>query len=126
MPKESVKTKDTVSAKKLTSPGKSKEAPKATKPVKKMAKATENLKIVEFEIFSPASNIVEIAGTFNDWTPSKLPLKKDKNGVWKGKIRLGVGRHEYKVVFDGSSWELDPNREAIATNLGANNLLVIE
>ena len=121
MPKEvkSAKTKETKPKEKAISP---------TKPVlgTKKTETKSETRLIEFEIFSPASNIVEIAGTFNDWTPSKLPLKRDKNGVWKGKINLAPGRHEYKVVFDGSSWELDPKREAIATNLGANNLLIIE
>ena len=78
-----------------------KAAPKATK------KALEE---VVFNVYSPDSKSVEVAGEFNNWTPAKM--KKGEQGVWSVKLKLAAGTYQYKFVFDGS-WEIDqanPNR----------------
>ncbi len=78
-----------------------KAAPKAPK------KALEE---VVFNVYSPDSKSVEVAGEFNNWTPAKM--KKGEQGVWSVKLKLAAGTYQYKFVFDGS-WEIDqanPNR----------------
>ena len=78
-----------------------KTAPKASK------KALEE---VVFNVYSPDSKSVEVAGEFNNWTPAKM--KKGEQGVWSIKLKLAAGTYQYKFVFDGS-WEIDqanPNR----------------
>ena len=78
-----------------------KAAPKASK------KALEE---VVFNVYSPDSKSVEVAGEFNNWTPAKM--KKGEQGVWSVKLKLAAGTYQYKFVFDGS-WEIDqanPNR----------------
>jgi len=103
-------------------------APKATAPAAKApAKASSGvLKAIEFKCYSPASGVVEVAGDFNEWQPSACPMKKDAHGYWSAKIKLAAGRYMYKFVFDGSSWELDPNAPAVGTDIGLNNLLEIK
>ena len=78
-----------------------KAAPKASK------KALEE---VVFNVYSPDSKSVEVAGEFNNWTPAKM--KKGEQGVRSVKLKLAAGTYQYKFVFDGS-WEIDqanPNR----------------
>lgn len=78
-----------------------KTAPKASK------KALEE---VVFNVYSPDSKSVEVAGEFNNWIPAKM--KKGEQGVWSIKLKLAAGTYQYKFVFDGS-WEIDqanPNR----------------
>jgi 1,4-alpha-glucan branching enzyme len=126
-PKASASTKTaekTVSAKKTaekataTVKSSAKSAVKA--PAKTTAKATvkktapkaskKALEEVVFNVYSPDSKSVEVAGEFNNWTPAKM--KKGEQGVWSIKLKLAAGTYQYKFVFDGS-WEIDqanPNR----------------
>lgn len=62
-------------------------------------KATPNG--VEFSIYAPYAESVFVAGDFNNWNTSQLPLKKDELGVWKRVVYLPPGRYEYKFVVDG-------------------------
>lgn len=82
--------------------------PAAKKASPKAAKV--ELSEVVFNVYSPDSKTVEVAGEFNNWTPAKM--KKGKQGVWSLKEKLAAGTYQYKFVFDGS-WEIDqsnPNR----------------
>lgn len=63
-------------------------------------------KKVVFEYFAPQAEKVELAGSFNEWKPSKNPLKKDREGKWKAEIYLGPGRYEYRYWVDGN-WQND-------------------
>lgn len=105
-------------------------APAKKAPVKKAAavaasKAPAKKVVVHFEKFSPDSNSVEIVGSFNNWELGSNPLKRDARGVWTGKVSMLPGTYEYKFVFDGISYEADPEREQVWGPFGANNLLVV-
>ena len=107
-----------------------KEAPakkvaKATKPkaapVKKSAPkaAKKEMKEVVFNVYSPDSKLVEVAGEFNDWTPAKM--KKGEQGVWSIKKNLAAGTYQYKFIFDGS-WEIDQaNPDRVPDGQGGEN-----
>ena len=117
------------SAKKVVSKA-VKEAPakktaKATKPKAAQAKkpapkaAKKELKEVVFNVYSPDSKMVEVAGEFNDWTPAKM--KKGEQGVWSIKKNLAVGTYQYKFIFDGS-WEIDQaNPDRVPDGQGGEN-----
>ncbi|MBI4971534.1 MAG: glycogen-binding domain-containing protein [Candidatus Omnitrophica bacterium] len=81
---------------------------------------------VHFKFFAPLSLTVQVAGTFNDWSPVKGTLKKDSQGNWSGVFELKPGRHEYRFVVDGN-WENDQNNnEIVPNNLGTfNNVIVV-
>lgn len=64
-------------------------------------------KPVRFALFAPYAHAVTLAGNFNDWNPSSLPLTRDERGLWQIEIYLEVGRYEYKFVVDGD-WRVDP------------------
>jgi 1,4-alpha-glucan branching enzyme len=55
----------------------------------------------------PAAREVFLAGTFNRWDPTKLPMHQDRDGAWKAALQLGPGRYEFKFVVDGK-WCCDP------------------
>ncbi len=117
------------SAKKVVSKA-VKEAPakktaKATKPKAAQAKkpapkaAKKELKEVVFNVYSPDSKMVEVAGEFNDWTPAKM--KKGEQGVWSIKKNLAAGTYQYKFIFDGS-WEIDQaNPDRVPDGQGGEN-----
>ena len=50
---------------------------------------------------------VAVAGEFNNWKPTKLPLKKLKDGTFKGSINLPVDQsYQFKYVVD-NNWVND-------------------
>lgn len=89
-------------------------------------KASAELVEVVFERYSPNSGAVDLVGSFNDWKLGRNPLKRDKNGLWSTKLKLKPGSYEYKYVYDGMSYEPDPDRQQVPGPFGsANNLLVV-
>jgi chromosome partitioning protein len=71
---------------------------------------------VVFVTLYPRAHSVQIAGDFNNWQPSKTPLKKVGNsGVWQTKIKLPAGKYRYRLVVDGQ-WQQDPYNETTESN----------
>jgi 1,4-alpha-glucan branching enzyme len=68
----------------------------------------KNPKKVAFSFMAPHAESVMLAGDFNDWDPTRHPMKKDKKGVWKVSLNLVPGTYQYKFFLDGA-WVIDPN-----------------
>lgn len=101
---------------KKSAPVKAKAAPERRSAAKA---AKKELKEVVFNVYSPDSKQVEVAGEFNDWTPAKM--KKGEQGVWSLKKKLAAGTYQYKFVFDGS-WEIDQaNPDRVPDGQGGEN-----
>ncbi len=108
-------------AKKAVAPVK-KAAPAKVAPTKKAAPAKAIAQEEIFTVFSPDSSSVAIAGSFNNWDPSKGAMKKSKDGNWTLKVKIAAGDHQYKVVFDGASWELDVSAPIVDAEHGQNSV----
>ncbi|MEO0247172.1 MAG: glucodextranase DOMON-like domain-containing protein [candidate division WOR-3 bacterium] len=65
-----------------------------------------------FRFFEPTAQIVYLAGTFNNWAPTGLPMKKDDKGIWYVKVKLIPGNYQYKFVINGNLWKEDPTNPA--------------
>jgi 1,4-alpha-glucan branching enzyme len=77
------------------------------------APAKENkVRRIDFILDAPHAQSVLLVGTFNDWSLTKHPMKKDAQGQWKKTVMLTPGTHEYKFVVDGQ-WIEDPKNEQI-------------
>jgi 1,4-alpha-glucan branching enzyme len=71
---------------------------------------------------------VFLAGSFNDWSPTATPMKKDVDGDWIASLPLARGRYEYKFVVDGE-WcyepgcasETDPSTHCVVNEFGTMN-----
>lgn len=50
---------------------------------------------------APNARQVYIAGTFNDWNATSLPMKPIGNGEWSVELPLTSGHHEFKFIVDG-------------------------
>lgn len=83
-------------------------------------------KDVVFRVYSPDSKSVDIAGEFNNWDPSKGKMKKDKEGNWSLKVKLSKGSYQYKIVYDGSSWETDQKAPSVMAEHGQNSIVNVE
>jgi 1,4-alpha-glucan branching enzyme len=58
---------------------------------------------VTFEVEAKEANKVSVVGDFNEWNTEAAPLKKLKNGNFKGILPLKKGiSYEFKYVVDGN------------------------
>ncbi len=91
-------------------------AGKTAKPIK--------LKKVEFVLDAPEAKAIFLAGTFNDWSVEKHPMKKSHEQRWEKTLTLAPGSYEYKFFVDGR-WTEDPQNERRCTNIfGTLNSIV--
>ncbi len=63
---------------------------------------------VLFTYIAPDARTVHLAGDFNGWDATALPLIKGDDGVWSVTVALPPGEHEYKFVVD-DQWLEDPD-----------------
>ncbi len=57
---------------------------------------------------------VHLAGSFNGWNAEGLGMRRDADGQWRVRLRLGAGIHSYKFVLGGKEWirdERNPDTE---------------
>jgi 1,4-alpha-glucan branching enzyme len=87
-------------------------------------KATKGASVT-FAIEAPKANKVMLAGSFNNWDHTSMPLKRtNKEGLWAKDMVLNPGKYEYKFVVDGN-WINDPrNRKTIRNPFGTENSLI--
>lgn len=58
---------------------------------------------VTFTVSAEEANKVAVVGNFNEWNEKSTPLKKLKNGSFKGTIDLESGKsHEFRYLVDGN------------------------
>lgn len=79
---------------------------------------------VEFTCHAPAARKVCIAGKFNAWNTSSMPMKKEKDGTWRIKLKLSSGKYEYKYFVDGA-WASDRScSEMVPNPFGTDNCVI--
>lgn len=61
--------------------------------------------------FKAQANVVYLAGTFNNWSPTAWAMKL-VDGVWVYEVELKPGTYQYKFVIDGKTWKEDPEAPA--------------
>jgi 1,4-alpha-glucan branching enzyme len=65
-------------------------------------------KSVQFEFAAEPGSKVFVAGTFNNWNPTAVPLADNPDsGHFKTTIAIPKGRHEYKFIVN-DVWCVDP------------------
>ncbi len=64
------------------------------------------------------ANRVMLAGSFNNWDPSVLPMTKTDSG-WIANVKLGPGKYWYKFIADGN-WMID-EENVLRENDGQGN-----
>ena len=81
---------------------------------------------VTFSIDAEEAKKVSVVGSFNDWNAKKAPLKKLKNGTFKGTVDLEKDNtYEFKYIVDGAYLN-DDGADSYAWNdyAGAENSVV--
>jgi len=99
----------------------------AGKKMKKQASISptqSTMREVEFSFHAPEAKKACLAGIFNNWNTSSLPMKKGEDGTWRIKITLCRGRYEYKYFVDGA-WASDlASAELIPNPFGTDNCVI--
>lgn len=74
----------------------------------------------------PEAKKVYVAGSFNNWKPEEIRLKREGN-AWKTELELVGGKHYYKFIVDGR-WMIDPsNPYKEKDNVGnVNSILMVQ
>ncbi len=78
---------------------------------------------VEFLIVAPEATKVYLAGNFNSWDTQSLPMKKQKDTIWKTTTKLLPGRYEYKMFADRGWVEDLPGEERVSNPFGTLNFV---
>jgi 1,4-alpha-glucan branching enzyme len=78
---------------------------------------------VTFTVLAEEAGSVTVVGTFNDWNDEATPLKKLKNGSFKGTVNLESGvSHEFRYLVDGKyANELEADAFKWSDYAGAEN-----
>ena len=59
-----------------------------------------------FQLSEPGASNVLLVGDFTEWDQRPIPLKRQKDGVWKTTVTLEPGDYEYRFLVDGQ-WRDD-------------------
>lgn len=62
-------------------------------------------------VYVPGAMTVELAGSFNDWTPTAM--RSAGGGWWELILPLTSGLHSLNVRSDGGSWVVPPGLESV-------------
>ncbi len=82
-------------------------------------------KRVVFTCEAPEAKNVSLTGSFNNWSKSADPMKRNREGTWTKIKVLPRGTHEYKFVVDGE-WILDTHNHTTTTRCDGTVNNVIE
>ena len=82
---------------------------------------------VRFVLANAEAQSVALAGSFNQWSSSLHPLRREKSrGVWTVVVALPPGEHLFMYVVDGTQWISPPRAEDyVDDGFGARNGVVI-
>jgi 1,4-alpha-glucan branching enzyme len=81
-------------------------------------------KEITFAFSDSTAKEVYLAGDFNEWSPTATKMALGGDGVWRVKINLTPGKHEYKFVVDGT-WVEDPdNPDKVSDPYGGYNSVI--
>lgn len=81
---------------------------------------------VRIEVHLGGAREVFLAGSFNDWHETTLPMVDLGRGRWVKELVLPAGEYEYLLIADGS-WVADPGAAKSVPNPfgGVNSVLCV-
>jgi len=70
---------------------------------------------VKLEFTHDTAGPVFVAGTFNEWDVTSMPMKRSRNGSWKTTLKLPPGDYEFRY-FVGGQWFTDFAADGLVPN----------
>lgn len=71
---------------------------------------------LEFKVFVPSAESVEVLGTFTGWTTHPLSLHRDEAGWWTGRLAVAPGDHDFQYRIDGCGMMADYAAHGVRLN----------
>ena len=71
---------------------------------------------VEFRLYLPHANVVEVVGDFTRWQESAVPMERVEDGWWSARVRIPRGEHRFSYLVDGRYWMPDYAANGIEHN----------
>ncbi len=87
-------------------------------------RTTSTRREIEFSFAAPKAKKVSIAGSFNNWSLTSMPMKKNADGAWKINLKLSPGTYEYKYVVDGGWVQEMSGSDSAPNSFGTHNNVV--
>lgn len=79
-----------------------------------------------FRVWAPNVNSANVAGQFNNWSPTQAAMVAEPGGWWSLDLRGANAGQEYKFVFKKGTntfWKNDPYGRQIVNSIGNNVIL---
>ena len=67
---------------------------------------------------------VSVVGDFNEWDPTRHPMRHTGDGVWQAAVDLAPGEYQFRYLVNGSEWRNDEQAGACANPYGGENALL--
>lgn len=81
--------------------------------------------VVTFVLVAPRARTVALAGDFDGWDRTRLPMRRGASGLWTLDVPLAPGRYQYAFVVDGRQFVADPSApRAVGDDFGEPNSVV--
>ena len=88
-----------------------------------MAKTKNGILEQIFSFRAPAALRVQLAGDFTHWQKNPVSMRRVEKGIWRAKVKLDPGVHDYRFVVDGE-WHDDPECTLRVPNeFGTSNMV---
>jgi 1,4-alpha-glucan branching enzyme len=86
-------------------------------PTKRYAKDRDTCQVTFTLPKEVGAKTASLCGDFNDWDPTRHPLKRARDGSFKAALELDAGQsYRYRFLLDGERWENDWSADAYAPN----------
>ncbi len=72
------------------------------------ARAAASRAVVTFVLLAPDARSVALAGDFDGWDRTRMPMRRETSGLWTLVVPLAPGRYQYAFVVDGQRFVADP------------------
>jgi len=76
---------------------------------------------VAFRVWAPFAEKVFVIGSFNDWSKTSTPLRREKNGYWSAEVSEAKTGDEYRYLIHGPRGPLsriDPYARKVTNSVG--------
>ena len=81
--------------------------------------------VVTFVLVAPKARSVALAGDFDGWDRTRMPMRRASSGLWTLDVPLAPGRYLYAFVVDGRQFVADPSApRAVGDDFGQPNSVV--
>jgi hypothetical protein len=80
---------------------------------------------VPLKYFFPHASTLCLAGSFNEWNEAGISLHPVGEGYWAIDLELAPGRHEFRLIVDGTWIDVPDAVEQVENPFGSRNAVLL-